>query len=188
MGNEIITQNVQNYGNFNPPMNNIGMAMPMGMNAGLFGSAGQMGVADYSNDLFAPDFIKQPYNVNLYPQGQNTQIQNQQNQSIFSNPQIQNAQVPTQTFTGNETYEQPQQPEEEQIQKTHTGKTLGVLAGLSIPLVSGATKMFNGAKFSDVFKLKEMGLKGAAFALAGWCAGAIIDGIINSSKTNETQK
>ena len=185
MGNEIMTQNVQNYGNFNPSMN-MGMAMPMGMNTGLFGSMGQMGMNNYSNDIFGSNLMNQLYNQNSYAQTQNTQIQNPQNQSIFNNSQVQTPQIPAQTFTGNETSEPIQQ--EEQPQKTNAGKKLGVIAGLGIPLITAGVKVFNGAKFSDIFKFKELGLKGAAFALAGWCAGAILDGFINSIKIPETQK
>ena len=186
MGNEIMTQNVQNYGNFNPSMYNMGMAMPMGMNTGLFGSMGQIGMNNYSNDIFGSNLMNQVYNQNSYPQAQNPQIQTPQNQSIFNNPQVQTPQIPAQTFTGNETSE-PTQQTEEQPQKTHAGKKLGVIAGLGIPLITAATKIFKGAKFSDVFKFKELGVKGAAFALAGWCAGAILDGFVNSIKIPAAQ-
>lgn len=180
MGNEIMSQNLPNYGYLNP-MTNMGMQMPMGMNTGMFNPA-QMSVNNYADDMFAPDFIKQ---MNF--SGFNTnKTQNNTNQSIFTNTQNQAQQTYPQTFTGSTEEEQSQQQsdkKEEDIPKTNIGKTTGAIAGLSIPLLSPLSKVISGAKFSDVFKFKELGLKAFALAVAGWCAGSLIDGFINNNRT-----
>ena len=179
MGNEIMSQNMINYGYSNPAMFNSFGGNMYGMGMGQFS-----GINDYSNDMFAPDFMKQPiYNYMGYTNTQqNVPSQNTQNQSIFSTQQNQTNQASMQTFTGNEQQTQLPQQDNKSIQppKTNIGKTMGTVAGLSIPLISSATKVISGAKFSDVFKFKALGLKAAGLALAGWCAGALIDSLLNS--------
>ena len=188
MENKLGLQNVQNYG-FNQAIYNTGMTMPMGMNMGM--PNGMIPINNYSNDLFAPDFIKNT-GYNIWQQG-NTQnyTQNTQNQSIFDAVQKNPALV--QTFTGNEE-KTPEEPNLEPTEngnvyeKTDTFKKLTAAAGLSIPLLTAGYKVLKGAKFSDVLKFKELGLKGLALGVAGWCAGAIIDGFINSNRAQTVDK
>lgn len=193
MENGLVFQNMPNYG-YNPAMYNTGMTMPMSMPTGInMGMPnGMMPVNDYSKDVFAPDFIKNPYN-NIW-QGNNTQnyTQNTQNQSIFNNQQNTTA-TQTQTFSGNETttpeQQNPEPTENENLyEKTNTFKKLGATAGISIPLLTTGYKVLKGAKFSDIVKYKELGIKGLALGIAGWCAGAIIDGFINSNKAQTADK
>ena len=187
MGNELVSQNMQNYG-YNPAMYNTGMTIPMSMPMGL-NTMPMMPVKDYSNDVFAPDFLKNPNSYNIW-QGYNSQnyTQNTQNQSIFNtteNP-IPAPQSQIQTFTGDETQSQAQNPEpaenENVYERTSTFKKLGATVGLSIPLLTSGYKILKGAKLSDALKYKELGIKGLAIGIAGWCAGAIIDGFINSNR------
>lgn len=201
MENKLGLQNVQNY-SYNPAIyNNMSMPaapltqIPMAMNMGMPNAImPMMPINNYSNDLFAPDFIKNPNN-NIW-QGYNTQnyTQNTQNQSIFNSVQNTNPtpqQPQTQTFTGETNPKQENTiPEENNnvSEKTNLFKKLGTTVGLSVPLLTAGYKMIQGAKFSDVVKFKELGLKGTALALAGWCAGAIIDGIINRYNSQKEQK
>ena len=175
-----MSQTTINYGYPNQTMFNSMGSMPM-MGMGQFS-----GMTDYSNDLFAPDFMKQPINMGYTNTQQNVPAQNTQNQSIFTAPQNQTSQASTQTFTGNESQIQPPEQDNQttQPQKTNIGKTMGTVAGLSIPILSSASKVINGAKFADVFKFKELGLKAAGLALVGWCAGALLDGFINSNQSS----
>jgi hypothetical protein len=187
MANGMTTQSVQNYGFYNPAMYN----MPMGMNGfnGMMPQL-QMPQTDYSNDIFAPSFIKNPnsYNMGYYnntqPQQVNTPQNTQPQQSIFNQQQgqTQYIQPSAQTFTGNP--QESLEPTENGnvYEKTNTGKTLFTLAGVCVPVLTTGYKVFKGAKLSDVLKYKELGLKGLALGIAGWCIGSLIDGFINNSR------
>ena len=201
-----MSQNVPSCGYYNPMMINAGMQqmpmqMPMGMNTGMINPMGQLPMNNYANDMFAPDFIRNPY-AYMNTQVQSTaQNQQGQNNSIFDNAQAQvpqtQVQPQTQSFTANPQIQQvpsaqetPQSQEQQLISetpKTNIGKKIGVAAGVSIPLFSSLSKVLNGAKFSDVLKFKDLGIKGIAFAVAGWCAGALLDGFLNSNNTKTTQ-
>ena len=206
MVSQISNTTVQNMPAYNYANNGMIMPMNMGMNMqnpGLFGNMGMMGTNDYSNDIIAPDFMKQNY----YPQF-NTQTQNahpsqqgqEQPNSVFSQnqnqPQVQNTQ---QTFTGNENGNEinqranelynslNQNTENNAEKKTTSVKTATTILGALTPVATGLYSIAKGAKFSDIFKLKELGIKIPAFALAGWCVGVIVDGILNSPKAQNAQ-
>lgn len=210
MGNETISAPSMNLNNQNiqaPYMvnNTINpyMQPPMSAAGGLFSQLPP--VNNYANDLFAPDFMKQNY----YPQMNNTQFQTPNltqtsqypSQSIQTNPfdttlnmQTQNLQQqyiqPTQgyaqpMFTGGinqNSITQNQSEDTNTDSKTNVSKKSAAILGALTPIVTSAYKVFKGVKLTDAFKFKELAIKVPVLAVAGWCIGSIVDGIINSSK------
>lgn len=190
MTNGIMTQGVQNYG-YNPMMYNMQMPMQTSMNGfnGMMPQL-QMPQTDYSNDIFAPDFVKNKnsYNMGYYNNTQTQQMNTAQNtqypQSIFNQPQTQTQNIQTQApaFTGNPEESLEPTANGNVYEKTNTGKTLLTLAGVSTPIITTGYKVLKGAKLADVLKYKELGLKGLALGIAGWCIGSLIDGFINNNR------
>ena len=70
---------------------------------------------------------------------------------------------------------------------TKIGKVLGVLAGIAAPLVPVIKKVAKeGVSISKAANLKTLAIKIPGFALAAWCAGSIIDAVLNSKKSQQT--
>lgn len=168
----------------NPPMNFNMMCNPM---------------ANPMNNIMCPPFLNTPYtnfgynNLQPLPNLIQPAPSNTQNDSIFGAPQNRiNNEINqnNMSFTGvenslqNNSQDQIKtniKTEEQDINvKTNIGKKIGIGAGILTPIARLLYKVATGSKASDVLKLKELGMKIPLFALAGWCVGAVIDGIINS--------
>lgn len=156
-------------------------------------------VGNYTGNITFPSLSNYAYpyfgNNNLYlsqnlipPVSQNTQKDSIFTLSKNNTPNMINNN--NMSFTGKEKFlndnSQNQidtniKTEEQDINvKTNIGKKIGIGAGILTPIARLLYKVTTGTKISDVLKLKELGIKMPLFALAGWCVGAVIDGIINS--------
>ncbi len=199
--------NFQNMGyqNFTMPM----MPNMMGMNGSLFTqNMGQMtGVNSYADDICFSQYVNSnpmyAQTGSIFPY-QNYNMQNPQTSFTGANPysiadnqeDVMNPSAYGQPAANNPQTAYPQNNGNElgtpttldnMAPKLNTFKKLGITAGVSIPLISGISKMLKGAKFANVFKFKELAVKLPVLAVAGWAVGSLIDGIIGSSNKNNTQ-
>ncbi len=153
-------------------------------------------IKNYTNDIMYPLFLSQMGNEFSYANlGQVNALQGQypQNNSVFalskgsSNPQTTEFNT---TFTGKEPVNPSSvnldktllEQQENKIEKTNNYKKISIVAGLLTPIVRSIYNFATGTKFTDAFKLKELGIKMPFFAIAGWCLGAVTDSITNSCK------
>ena len=158
--------------------------------------------SDYSKDLMMPDYLK---NVDY-------SMYNNQSGSIFNqNGYTRQAQYQPAQLSQSDPAQAGQQPQaapsfggsQEQLAQyygqnpalqsqdapkpTKIGKVLGVLAGIAAPLVPVIKKVAKeGVSISKAANLKTLAIKIPGFALAAWCAGSIIDAVLNSKKSQQT--
>lgn len=206
VGDSTYYNNYQNMGyqNFNMPMMPM-MPNNMGMNGSLFNTGvGQMTpVNNYSDDICYSQYVNQnpmfnqtgsifPYpnnngqtsftgSANPYSIVDNQAQNDVMNPMAYSQPLQDNPQI---AYPQNNGTELGQPVLDNTTPKSNSFKKLGVAAGVSIPLVSGISKMLKGAKFANVFKCKELAVKVPVLAIAGWAVGALLDGLFGSSKSN----
>lgn len=167
--------------------------------------------SDYSKDLMMPDYLKNVdysmynnqsgsiFNQNGYTgQAQQTQQTQQAQYQPAQLSQSDPAQAGQQlqaapSFGGSQEQlaqyyvQNPALQSQDAPKPTKIGKVLGVLAGIAAPLVPVIKKVAKeGVSISKAANLKTLAIKIPGFALAAWCAGSIIDAVLNSKKSQQT--
>lgn len=167
--------------------------------------------SDYSKDLMMPDYLKNVdysmynnqsgsiFNQNGYTrqaqQTQQTQQAQYQPAQLSQSDPAQAGQQPQAdpSFGGSQEQlaqyygQNPALQSQDAPKPTKIGKVLGVLAGIAAPLVPVIKKVAKeGVSISKAANLKTLAIKIPGFALAAWCAGSIIDAVLNSKKSQQT--
>ena len=83
----------------------------------------------------------------------------------------------------------PQVPEtQEEPKQSNWGKITGAIVGALAPIAPKVVKLFNGGKFAELFKRKELLVSCPIFGVVGLGVGMLIDSCLKSRKEqNETQ-
>lgn len=153
----------------------------------------------YNNDIMMSNFdnmLTASMNQQQQTQNlQNIQTPNPYQQSVFTGAQQQVPAEETQTAT-------QQQMNMDELEgclaardknlaftennnpyvKTDIGKKAGTILGFLAPVAGKVVQLFNGAKFKDLFKFKQLAIACPAVALAGLGIGYLIDNCVNSKK------
>lgn len=189
--NPVITNTIgSNNSIFNVPQNNYSDDIMMQnfdamLNSALTSQAQQSGL----NSLQQPA-VNQDYNQLLYANNNAQSFTSNQNNMLAQNYQTDSQQQPVDVSSLNGHLIQRDKnvaytENNNAYHQSNTAKKAGAFLGFLAPMGGKIVKLFQGGKFKDLFKFKQLAIACPALALAGLAVGSLVDGYINSKRAKE---